>query len=128
MRLSWVFLLFAQNIIGQPNYCKPNNLNCWPTSSEISTFASSLDGEFLTSNNTEYSQFSYNFKELGIRFQVSPFLRNSNMCILFRNKLNRTHNIFFFNHFLNMIDNFNLQQTYHSHRSRNYNINSIQSI
>ena len=51
----FIFLSF-QIIIsnGEPEYCKPSNVSCWPNSLEILAFSSSLEGAFLTSNDSEY--------------------------------------------------------------------------
>ena len=53
LEASVVIWIFIRVCVSQPQYCKPNE-TCWPTSLEIQSFSSNLDGELLTSNDTEY--------------------------------------------------------------------------
>ena len=70
-------LLIIGFVNAKPQYCTPSNTECWPTANEITTFSSKLDGQLLTpndTNNTEYLVYVNMTENLLHRNQYPSFI------------------------------------------------------
>eukprot|EP01084_Bolivina_argentea_P214351 363913_1 len=103
----------------KPKYCIPTDTNCWPTSSDISNFASELNGELIQPSDTDYITYINMTQDLLYRNQYPGFIivcqnvKDIQQSVLFAS----SHNI-----------QISIMSTGHSYSGRNTANNSLQIV
>ncbi len=66
--LLLVFLVLATCKGERPDYCEPEDKNCWPTQDDINSFSQSLKGQLLTKDNPDYFTHMNGFNTRTIQY------------------------------------------------------------
>eukprot|EP01084_Bolivina_argentea_P165769 287924_1 len=74
LKFLLIFFILIKHIKSKPPYCLPSNTNCWPTQSEINTFVSKLNGEFIINTSSNYIEYVNMTQDLLYRNRQPSFI------------------------------------------------------